>query len=291
MRFLVIIPALLIVLLPVVSLAQEQFLVGIPGLSSGADRSFNDYINTLYAVCISLAALLAVVKIIIAGVKYMFSDIVTDKGDAKRDIRGALIGLGIIISAVLILSIINPELTRFNLDVEQVPRAERNISAELARAIKTQPGRSTLATTDPELVKAFIIDCLSGESKGIPKYTNVNEISCIRATIEEKSKIADLTSVVSNDVDRASLQREIELNILPHSFDEDTIEAIRTTENLEEIFFLVDSSGFSQEEVKRLAEICEQLLTASGHTYNGDGDSYSSNSLVFAAGGLTSCGR
>lgn len=82
-------------------------LVNIPGYS-GSSSSFSDFVNLIYGVSISVAALLAVVKIVIAGLKWMLSDIVTDKTEAKKDIQSALFGLIIIISAVLIITTINP---------------------------------------------------------------------------------------------------------------------------------------------------------------------------------------
>lgn len=88
-------------------------LVGIPGVNPDAD--FGSYINALYILSISLAALLAVIKIIVAGVKWMLTDVVTSKEDAKKDIQAALTGLLIIISAVVILTTINPNLVKFNL--------------------------------------------------------------------------------------------------------------------------------------------------------------------------------
>ena len=88
-------------------------LVGIPGVDPDAD--FGGYINALYVLSISLAALLAVIKIIVAGVKWMLTDVVTSKADAKKDIQGALTGLLIIISAVVILTVINPNLVEFNI--------------------------------------------------------------------------------------------------------------------------------------------------------------------------------
>lgn len=90
-----------------------QPLVGIPGVSNAAS-DFGTYINQLYFLSISLAALLAVIKIIIAGVKYMLADVVTSKADAKSDIWGALLGLLLIVSAVIILGTINPNLTNLN---------------------------------------------------------------------------------------------------------------------------------------------------------------------------------
>ena len=105
-------------LLPTITLAGSDYLVGIPGLDSGA-TDFNQYINAVYAMFIGIAALLAVIKIIVAGVKYMFSDIVTQKSDAKKDIRSALLGLLIVLGAVLILTVINPDLTNFDVSVER----------------------------------------------------------------------------------------------------------------------------------------------------------------------------
>lgn len=118
------IPTLFLVVLfsalaPSISLAQTAAgaftpLVGIPGIDPDAD--FNSYINALYVLSISLGALLAVVKIIIAGVKWMLTDLISGKEDAKKDIQGALTGLLIIISAVLILTVINPKLVDFELN-------------------------------------------------------------------------------------------------------------------------------------------------------------------------------
>lgn len=110
---------LVLLLAPAVTLAQVETLVGIPGL---ADPSVNidDYINTLYALSISIAAFLAVIKIIIAGVKWMMSDIVTSKEEAKKDIWGSTLGLLLIISAVLIFNTINPQITTTSLFIAPV---------------------------------------------------------------------------------------------------------------------------------------------------------------------------
>ena len=109
--------------IPVILFAQEDNnnLVNLP---IGETNSFNDYINAVYLMFISIAALIAVVKIIIAGVKYMFSDIVTQKSDAKNDIKGALLGLLVVLSAVVILTIINPDLTTFDPDITRTERRE-----------------------------------------------------------------------------------------------------------------------------------------------------------------------
>lgn len=110
-------------------------LVGIPGI--GANNSFGEYINALYGLSIAIAALMAVIKIIIAGVKYMLSDVVTSKQEAIGDIRGSLLGLGVVISAVLVLTIINPQLTKTDFFVDKIipvavaPNASSSVPANI----------------------------------------------------------------------------------------------------------------------------------------------------------------
>jgi len=101
----------LLLLLPVVAIEAEGAvrMVGIPFEPTG-NTSVQAYIQALYRLAIGVAALLAVVKLILAGAKYILSDVITQKEDAKQDIRSAIIGLLIVLSAALILSTINPNL-------------------------------------------------------------------------------------------------------------------------------------------------------------------------------------
>jgi hypothetical protein len=104
---------LLITFLPHILFAGDityRALVGIPGYGEGETGDFSGFVNLIYGLAIVIAALLAVIKIVIAGVKWMLSDVVTDKGHAKKDIQSALFGLIIIISAVLIITVINPDI-------------------------------------------------------------------------------------------------------------------------------------------------------------------------------------
>ncbi len=90
-------------------------LVGIPGLPSDSTRSLSGYINIVYLLTVSIGALLAFLKITIAGVKYAMSDVITDKGEAKKDIMGALFGLAILLIPFIVLNTIYGGLV--NLDI------------------------------------------------------------------------------------------------------------------------------------------------------------------------------
>ena len=98
---------------PLLVAAQIEYqpLAGIPGVTTGTQPSFAAYVNALYSLAITGAAMFAVIKIVLAGVKYMTSSLVSGKEDAKGDILGALLGLLIILGTFLILNTINPNLT------------------------------------------------------------------------------------------------------------------------------------------------------------------------------------
>lgn len=92
-----------------------QPLVGIPRLTDIENASVPDYINALYILTISLAALLGVIKIAIAGVKYTMSDVVTNKASALQDIRGVLFGLALLLIPFIVLQTIYQPLTSLNI--------------------------------------------------------------------------------------------------------------------------------------------------------------------------------
>lgn len=165
--------ALLIYGLPSVVLAQVAFrpLVGIPGLDPNA--SFNDYINALYALAISVAALVAVIKIIVAGVKYMLSDVVSSKGAAKEDIQSALLGLLIIAAAYLILNQINPNLTTSKLLLSKVDPAPQTVGNNSGGGAPLGSGGGQ---TNPSDQSAAVVGTAPGGSRpgalSTPSLTN-----------------------------------------------------------------------------------------------------------------------
>lgn len=81
---------------------------GFLGLDSGVDMSV--FLNRMFAISIAVAAVLAVIMIAIGGFKYMTSESVFNIGNAKEQIMNAIVGLIIVLSAILLLSVINPEI-------------------------------------------------------------------------------------------------------------------------------------------------------------------------------------
>jgi hypothetical protein len=90
-------------------------LVGLPGLEDPNNISLQEYINALLRIAIILAAIIAVVKLMLAGAQYILTALINEKANAKADIKSALIGLLIIIGAVTILREINPNLVSLSM--------------------------------------------------------------------------------------------------------------------------------------------------------------------------------
>lgn len=92
--------------------ADYEPLVNIPGVSSGADRTLADFLNALFRVLLGVGAILAVVRITIAGLQYMASETsVGSKERAKEAITHSVLGLLLLLIIFLVLQVINPRLT------------------------------------------------------------------------------------------------------------------------------------------------------------------------------------
>lgn len=130
-------------------------LTAIPGVTPGAGVA--GYINALFLIIIGLGGMFAVIKIAIAGVKYMLSDVVTDKSEAKKDITGALLGLLILLAGTVVLLTIYPGLT--NIDV--LRNAEFEADGAMAGFHKNPQGEVVPDTGLPERAaeEQFTKDC------------------------------------------------------------------------------------------------------------------------------------
>lgn len=97
-------------------------LTGIPGVTEGNSLSLAAYLNALFRIAIGLAALVAVIQITLAGIKYM-SDTgsFSTKEEAKRNITNALLGLLIILSVVVVFRLINENILNLNVLSELPP--------------------------------------------------------------------------------------------------------------------------------------------------------------------------
>ncbi len=91
-------------------------LTGLPGVQSVSEtNSISNFLNSLYRICIGLAAVLAVIQITRAGMVYMLQDSFTEKKEAKHLIQMSLLGLLLVLTPTIVFSIIDPRI--LNLDI------------------------------------------------------------------------------------------------------------------------------------------------------------------------------
>ena len=167
MRKLEVFTLIAILFIPGIAFGQDILtFTDIPFVAEGGVASTENYAQALYRLSIGLAAVLVVVKLMMAGVKYMFSEVVTNKEDAKKDIYGAITGLLIILAAVTILNTINPELTELNFlrDAPVISPSTKNPGTEQQRAARfqIQPGNSLVGGTNELTWNQYVAFCKEG---------------------------------------------------------------------------------------------------------------------------------
>ncbi|MBA3789484.1 hypothetical protein H0X32_03820 [Patescibacteria group bacterium] len=115
-------------------------LPGVKGVSGQVD--FVSFFNSLYKVCIGLAATLAVLQIIRAGVTWMMAGDSSEKvSQAKKLIANSVFGLVLVLSPVILFGIINPNILSLNLNVSGVTSPSPSTSGT---PTPTSPSGSTL---------------------------------------------------------------------------------------------------------------------------------------------------
>ncbi len=257
---------LLILALPIVTFAQFRPLVGIPGVSAG---SFDSYINALYALSISIAALLAVIKIIIAGVKWMMTDVVTSKGEAKKDIQGALVGLLIVLAAVLIISVINPDIGVVDLSMSSVPPVAPTPAPSLAMAPYTPnvaQGYTWIPNDSPAGQRnQFRSDCTTSGGRA-QLEGSTNQYRCYALSASEQTFANNLFASVSDPVKRAALIEQYTWSINTIAvYDPTVISQIATDQGASGMYFVVQSSIPPTQGETQVQGMCDEIATANGY--------------------------
>lgn len=121
----------------------------IPGL--GGELTTRGYIQALFNLAIGVAAIIVVLRLILVGTKYILTESIIKKGDAKKEIGNALLGLVVILASVLLLKTINPNLV--NLDFFKESRQPTIINPGPADRIGFMPGQIFPAAKIAELCR------------------------------------------------------------------------------------------------------------------------------------------
>lgn len=156
--------------------ADEKFvpMAHLPGIAGDA-VPLPVYINRIYMLTITIGALIGVVKLSMAGVKYALSDVVTDKSSAKKDIMGVFLGLAILLVPFIVLKQINPELV----NLELLRNAGKVDTSNIHPQSITQTTENQTTGTVQGQSKTF--GALCPTSDGVPNCAGVCEDS-VRTT-------------------------------------------------------------------------------------------------------------
>lgn len=81
-------------------------------------KNLGAYLNLMIKIIIGLSAVLAVIMIIIGGMEYMTSELVSSKEEGKKRMTNAVFGLLIALGAFALLNTINPDLLGTDIEID-----------------------------------------------------------------------------------------------------------------------------------------------------------------------------
>lgn len=129
-------------------------LSGMP-IFEGGQASVSNVVNDLFLLLVAIGAVVAVLKIAVAGITFMLSESFTNRTAAKESIQNSLLGLAIVLSVVLILNVINPDLVRTNI-LDGVPSAPRFQSESSPIEQFRENAQNTRSTPDADNPGTFL---------------------------------------------------------------------------------------------------------------------------------------
>lgn len=83
-------------------------------IDTDGQNALGKYLNIIIRLAIGLAAVLAVIMIVMGGIEYMTSELISSKESGKSRMTNAVLGLLVALGAYLILFTINPDLLNTN---------------------------------------------------------------------------------------------------------------------------------------------------------------------------------
>jgi hypothetical protein len=115
MKRVIVFSSLFLAIAPV-ALAQEYVLLAPLGNTTKI-ASLAEYLTLIFNVTISIAGGLAVLMLVICGIKYMTSEAISAKGEAKQCVTNAILGVLLALGSWAILNTINPDLVEQDLRI------------------------------------------------------------------------------------------------------------------------------------------------------------------------------
>jgi len=100
-----------------------QLLAPISDILPANNQDFGTYLTGMFTVLIGVAGILAVLMLVICGIRYMASGLPAAKEGAKKCIMNALVGLFLAMFSVAILNVVNTNLSDSSIESSALPLA------------------------------------------------------------------------------------------------------------------------------------------------------------------------
>ncbi|KKR43169.1 MAG: hypothetical protein UU10_C0026G0003 [Parcubacteria group bacterium GW2011_GWF1_40_6] len=129
---------------------------GTPGCVAGELETFDPtgenkiggYLNVMIRIFIGICAVLAVIMIVVGGIEYMTSELISNKENGKHRITGAIFGLVLALGAWTLLNTINPDL--LNTELKSLKNVEVTVTLDQQKIIDSRSGKGNCTVvTDP----------------------------------------------------------------------------------------------------------------------------------------------
>lgn len=99
-----------------------------PTNAQGENSKIGEYLNIMIRIFIGICAVLAVIMIVMGGIEYMTSELISNKENGKHHITGAIFGLLLALGAWTILNQINPDI--LNTDLSSLKTVEVEVTLD-----------------------------------------------------------------------------------------------------------------------------------------------------------------
>lgn len=93
----------------------------LPGMTAvNTNQGLASYLRLVFRLAIGIAGVIAVVKIVLAGIEHMTSESPFSKSKAKDKLLNSILGILLLLGSVVILNTINPELLNISLNLAPI---------------------------------------------------------------------------------------------------------------------------------------------------------------------------
>lgn len=169
----------------------DKLTNGTGGFSFQDPCPLGKFLNLFIDLFIGIVAVLSMIMIVMGGINYVMSDLVTSKEVAKSNIQNAIFGLIIALSCYIILNTVNPNLLKLCLD--GIPNKSISVSEfdEPQKLINGKYGKYT--------ANAKWDENLAGDFAKLPRGVTVNSKECTYVGERNCTSTRGLnTSIINN---------------------------------------------------------------------------------------------